>query len=140
MESFVQSFQREIAFLRVNFWDRAIVLWLPLILCAVFTAQLGNGAIRSIPVVVVDQDMSRFSRQLTLALDASPSLDVIASRQDLPSARRDISARAAYGIILIPDEADERLDRGESAPVILYYNASFSAIWSAPQKVVHYLS
>lgn len=128
MHSFVQSFRREIAFLRRNFWDRAIVIWLPLILCAVFTAQLGNGAIRSIPVVVVDQDMSGFSRQLTLALEASPTLDIVASRQDLPAAKRDIMARNAYGIVLIPDEADERLARGDSAPVILYYNASFSAI------------
>jgi ABC-2 type transport system permease protein len=128
MQSFVQSFQREIAFLRRNFWDRAIVIWLPLMLCAVFTAQLGSGVVRSIPVVVVDQDMSGFSRQLTLALDASPTLEVVASRKDLSSAQRDISARDAYGIILIPDEADERLARGDSAPVILYYNASFSAI------------
>ncbi|UTW55676.1 ABC transporter permease [Kordiimonas sp. SCSIO 12610] len=128
MSVFVKSFLREVSFLKHSRWDRVGVLWLPLGMMIVVCAQFGAGALRHLPVTVIDQDMSTVSRQLSAALDAAPAITVTSIQADFEFAKREVLSKRAYAMVLIPEEASERMTRGESANIILYYNSSFFSI------------
>ena len=56
--AFGSALRREARFLASNFWDLALVSWVPLLLMAVVAIQLSSGVMRGLPIAVVDQDDS----------------------------------------------------------------------------------
>lgn len=96
------------------------------ILYAVFYPQPYLAeALRDVPVAIVDQDRTTASRDLIRRLDATESIAVADSFPDLASAERAVQGRSIYGIVLIPQQFERDLLRGQPAPVALYADASY---------------
>lgn len=122
----VGGFRREAGFLRKSFWDLSLVTWIPLILLATVAIQMSAGAMRDLPIVVVDRDGGGIARELTRRLDAAPGLAVLEIAPDLSMAENAVRARQAYAIVLIDRDTSREVLRGGTAQVIALYNASYS--------------
>lgn len=129
--AFIQSFLRESRFLRSSFWDLALLSWIPLLLTAVIAAAFAPGVMRNLPVVVVTAEDSAISRELIRRIDASAGLRVAARTTAMPEAEHLVRAHAAYAVVLIPHETERLVLRGETAPLVVYYNASYSTASAA---------
>lgn len=136
MNAFLNAFGREIAFLRSSFWDRAVVTWIPLVLMGVMALLLSSGVMRALPVVIVDQDQTHLSRALAARMDAAPGLHVTASMPDLTEAEHLVRSGRAYAILLVPEGTGRAVLRGETAPVVLFFNASYSTASGAVARDV----
>jgi ABC-2 type transport system permease protein len=130
---FGASLRRELAHLAANPWDLALVTWLPLLLCGLIAWQLSAGVVRDLPVVLVDQDGSAIGRDLAIRIEAAPGLALAARVHDLAAAQRLIRARQAHAAVLLPPDTARRALAGQ-APVILYFNASYSAAAATIQR------
>jgi ABC-2 type transport system permease protein len=91
-----------------------------------------NEALRDVAVVVVDQDQTVSSRDLSRRIDASPDVAVVSVFPDYPAAQRQVFAREASGIVVIPQGFERDLLSGRPSPVALYADASYFLIY---QKV-----
>jgi ABC-2 type transport system permease protein len=124
--AFREGFRREAGFLRSSFWDFALISWIPLMLMAVMAIQLAPGVLRDLPIAVVDEDGGAIARELTRRLDAAPGLRVAARPPDMPEAERLVRSRTAYAVVLVPRGTERAVLRGETAGLIIFYNASYS--------------
>lgn len=103
----------------------------PLLYAFIYT----NEVVREVPVVVVDDCATPQSREYLRHIDATADVAVVARCRDMESARREIAARNAYGIVYMPRDFSRRLARGEQTEVsifidmsgMLYYKAVLTA-------------
>lgn len=111
--------------LRGSRGDLAFVTVLPALMVAAMIWLFSAGAVRSLPIAVVDLDRSADSRQLLRTLDASPGVRVAAQPASLPEAFSQVRALRAFAVVYVPRDFSRRSLRGEQVPVIVYYNASY---------------
>lgn len=126
MNAFSDAFSRELMFLRSSFWDRAMLTWIPFVLLAVMALQLASGVMRDLPIVILDQDGTHISRELTAKFEVSPGLRVISRALDMQEAESIVKSRGAYAIVFIPEGAASGIRRGETSQILVMYNASYS--------------
>lgn len=126
MNAFRDAFNRELMFLRSSFWDRAMLTWIPFVLLAVMALQLSSGVMRDLPIVILDQDGTHISRELTAKFEVSPGLRVISHVLDMQEAETIVISRGAYAIVFIPEGAASGIRRGETSQILVMYNASYS--------------
>lgn len=88
-----------------------------------------NEALREVPIAVVDRDGTASSRELARRIDATPDVAVAMVLPDLGSAEREVFARNAYGILLIPQNFERDLLHGRASPVALYADASYFLVY-----------
>lgn len=131
--SFASSFWREIAFLRRNPWDLALLTWIPLVLCGLIAWQLSAGVIRDLPVALVDAERSAISRDLAIRIEGAPGLKLAHKVPDMAAAERLARSGAVEAIIYVPPETTARAFTGRGQ-ILLYFNASHSAAASAVQR------
>lgn len=124
--AFASALRREAQFLATHFWDLALVSWVPLALMALVAIQLSSGVMRGLPIVVVDQDHSAVSRELTRRLDAAPGVSVVARPAEMGAAERLVRSGKAYAVVLIPTDTERAVLRGTTANITTFYNASYS--------------
>jgi ABC-2 type transport system permease protein len=124
---------RECAHLWRSPADLALLTWLPLLLCGLIAWQFSGGVPRDLPVVLVDQDSSGIGRDLAIRIEAAPGLALAARVPDMAAAERLIRAKHAQAAILLPPDTARRALAGQ-APVILYFNASYSAAAATIQR------
>lgn len=118
---------REWARLRGDFWDLGMLSWIPVVLCGMLWLVFSAGIARDLPIVVIDNDNSTLSRQLTRWLDASPGIAVAAKVASSDEALHRLRERTAYGYLLIPNDFEQKLLGGRQAAVQWLYNAQFSS-------------
>ena len=88
-----------------------------------------NEALRKTPVVAVDQDGTVTSRDLIRRIDATPDVAIAFVAADLPTAERQVFAREASGILLVPKGFERDLLGGTPSPVALYADASYFLVY-----------
>ncbi|PHV32817.1 ABC transporter [Janthinobacterium sp. BJB312] len=118
---------REWRRLRGDFWDFGMLSWIPLVLCGMLWLVFSAGIARDLPIVVIDNDNSTLSRQLTRWLDASPGIAVAAKVASSDEALHRLRERTAFGYLVIPDDFEQKLLGGRQATVQWLYNAQFSS-------------
>lgn len=69
----VSTLARECA-LRGDFWDLGMLSWIPVVLCGMLWLVFSAGIARDLPIVVIDNDNSTLSRQLTRWPTLRPAL------------------------------------------------------------------
>lgn len=89
-------------------------------------------ASRDLPIVVIDNDNSTLSRQLTRWLDASPGIAVAAKVASSDEALHRLRERTAFGYLVIPNDFEQKLLGGRQATVQWLYSAQFSRRTRAP--------
>ncbi|OEZ81044.1 inner membrane transport permease YbhR [Janthinobacterium sp. HH104] len=123
----VSTLAREWRRLRGDFWDFGMLSWIPVVLCGMLWLVFSAGIARDLPIVVIDNDNSTLSRQLTRWLDASPGIKVAAKVASSDEALHRLRERTAFGYLLIPDDFERKLLGGRQATVQWLYNAQFSS-------------
>ena len=118
---------REWARLRGDFWDLGMLSWIPVLLCGILWLVFSAGIARDLPIVVIDNDNSTLSRQLTRWLDASPGIAVTAKVASSDDALHQLRERTAFGYLVIPGDFEKKLLGGRQATVQWLYNAQFSS-------------
>jgi ABC-2 type transport system permease protein len=124
--AFARSLRRELTHLVQNRWDRALLLWLPLLTAVILIAVFSAGQIRELPIAVLDHDGSAASRQLVRLVDAAPGVRVAASFAERGEAISAVRARKLYGILEISGDFGRKLKTGQQADVLFFYNAQFA--------------
>ncbi len=85
--------------------------------------------LRKVPVMVVDRDQTRLSRQIGRWLDASEGITISARTNDLDAAQDAVRAGTAGGVVLIPKDFQRQVLRGEPAYVGTYADASYLLVY-----------
>ncbi|NUF27201.1 ABC-2 type transport system permease protein [Gilliamella bombicola] len=89
-----------------------------------------NEAIRDVPIAVIDQDNSNYSRELIRQMDANKSIKIDLHIADLQTAKKQIEERKIYGAILVPYRFQQHILEGKTSPVLYYGDASYILIYS----------
>ncbi|PJL44302.1 ABC transporter permease [Stenotrophomonas maltophilia] len=79
----------------------------------------------NLPVLVVDEDHSATSRELLRKLDALRVARVVGQPADIDSARQQLEAGHAEGIVLIPANLERDILRGHPAKLVLLGNGAY---------------
>jgi ABC-2 type transport system permease protein len=102
----------------------SLILLVPFIYAFLFGGVYGAGSVKHIPIVIVDQDHSRLSREITTALGASESLSIYgtvnAPENFLPLVRQE----AAYACVVIPEHFERDVLGGRKAKVAVIQDGS----------------
>ena len=90
--------------------------------------------LRHIPVAVVDRSHSALSREYTRLFDAAPQVEVRTSAAGFPEARRMMERSEVMGIVYIPEDFEDRVNRGEESVFILYGTTEAFLYYEALQE------
>lgn len=83
-----------------------------------------NETLREMPIAVVDQSNTPRSRELVRRINASPDLDVAYHFNNLQEVKDPFNRHRIHGVIFIPKEYSEKINRGEQATVSIYSDMS----------------
>lgn len=124
------TFWRELNFLKNSYWDLSLVTLAPLLVIIFLASMLSQGSPRHLPIVVVDQDHSAYSRQIIRNLQATPALSIYAYEPSMPLAEQHLKQLKAWGVVNIPAQAQANLLHGRSTEIASYVNEAFFSIAS----------
>lgn len=99
-------------------------LMLPTLYPLVYTLIYNPEVVRDVPVVVVDDSRTSRSREFVRMADATEAIHIIGYAVSLNDARRCQNEKTCYGILVIPEDYDYRIGRGEQAAVVFYSEMS----------------
>ncbi|XID75858.1 ABC transporter permease [Alkanindiges sp. WGS2144] len=123
-------FWREIQFLKKSYWDLSLLTMAPLLVIIFLSSMLMQGTPRQLPIVVVDQDHSSYSRQIIRNLQATPSLKIYSFEPSMQLAEPHLQKLDAWAVVHIPAQAQLNLSHGRSPQVSSYFNEAFFSIAS----------
>ncbi len=102
-----------------------LIVVAPLVYAVFYPQPYLGQLIRDVPIAVVDEDRTEFSRQLTQALDAHESLAVADRPATLADAEAAIAARRVYGVVGIPVGTEREILRGGPGRIPAYVDATY---------------
>lgn len=133
---FLRSARYEGRFLLHNSWDYVMLLWLPLLTILSTWWIFSKPYIVDVPIGVIDESRSSYSRTLTRYLDASPDLKVESLYPNMDSAHEAILKKNIYAVVYIPNNFADQINKGAPSPVILKVNAQYGTHSGIIQKGV----
>lgn len=92
--------------------------------------------LRDLPVIVVDRDHTALSRQFARWLDASEAAAVSARSNDLEAAQDALRGGTAGAVLLIPQDFERHVQRGEPAYVEAWADASYFLVYSTALRAI----
>ncbi|MCG3728481.1 ABC transporter permease [Vibrio cincinnatiensis] len=111
--------------LRHDHWLLSCLTWVPLLVGALLWWIFSQGVLQNLPVGVVDLSHSQLSRQLTRHLDATSTLSVTRQYQTVAQAKEELISSQIYAYVIIPDQFDKKIYRGEQPKVTTFYNSQY---------------
>lgn len=124
MGIFLKTYIRE---LKLIFSDIGIILFLaflPLVYPVIYSLIYNPELVRDVRLVVVDNDRSALSRELTRNLDATQEIRVIGYAADMGEAKKAMHSHECFGILEIPQGFEKKVGRGEVSSAVLYSDMS----------------
>lgn len=103
--------------------DHGVILFIlvvPLAYPLLYAFIYNNEVVRSVPVAVVDLADSPLSRKFVRMLDAAPEVSVTERCNSVAEAEELNRRCEVYGVVVIPDDLDRRLNRGEQGVIGVY--------------------
>jgi ABC-2 type transport system permease protein len=122
--SFVAIFRKEFLHVRRDRGTLTIALAVPLFQLTLF--GFIDQTVRDLPTVVVDQDHTRYARELLDQLRSTRTFKITHVTDSPRLARDDITAAKARVGILIPPDFHDRRARGEEAKILVLIDGSDS--------------
>ncbi|CEN51186.1 conserved membrane hypothetical protein [Capnocytophaga canimorsus] len=110
------------------FRDKAVLfsfLGVSLIVPFLYTFVYSHETLEKLPIGVVDNDNSGNSRQLLRMMDGSSQVTIFQSYPDLVEARQSFERQEIRGVVVIPDNFYQLLQRGEQPFISVYADASY---------------
>ncbi|MFA6838939.1 MAG: ABC transporter permease, partial [Dysgonamonadaceae bacterium] len=96
-----------------------IFLGATLIYPILYSSIYRNETIRDMPIAVIDESQSARSRELARRLDATPDLNVAYQFNNLEEAKESFYKQKIHGVVYIPKEFSQKINRNEQATVSL---------------------
>lgn len=90
--------------------------------------------VRKVPVAVVDRSHSELSRHYVRLLNATPQVDIVTTGVDYPEARNMMKQDLVAGILYLPEDFEDRVNRGEQSVFIVYESTSAFLYYLALQE------
>lgn len=113
--------------LKTAFRDRGVVIMFilgPLIYPLLYCSMYFNETLVDVPVGVVDNSHSSFSRQLVRNIDATESIKVYSNYASMAEAQKAFENREIHGIVYIPEDLNRKISNNEQATVSIYCDVS----------------
>ncbi len=133
---FKRSAGYEGRFLLHHSWDYVMLLWLPLLTILGVWWTFSKPYITDLPIGVIDQSHSSYSRLLVRYLDASPDVQVTGLYPSLTAAKTAIVDYNIYGVVIIPSDFADNISQGKPAPVVFKVNAQYGSHSGIAQRGV----
>lgn len=133
---FVRSAHYEARFLKHNPWDFVMLLWLPLLTILSMWWIFSKPYIVDLPIGVMDESRSSYSRTLVRYLDAAPELKVRKLYANTDEARDAMLRKDIYAVVYIPNDFADNINRAQPSPVVLKVNAQYGTYSGIIQKGV----
>lgn len=118
MKEFFDTFKRVL----ISLLDRPMWLMLLVSLVVTSTVYIRQG-VWDLPVAVIDQDNTSFSREINRRLNVTPKIATHAY-VSLEQARQDLGARKIFAIIILPKNLYNYVLRGEAMTIPIYGDAT----------------
>ncbi|HZL11546.1 MAG TPA: ABC transporter permease [Prolixibacteraceae bacterium] len=96
----------------------------PLISFIVLLSIFSSGVPRNIPVGVVDLDHTNLSRKITMWIGASPEAEIVMHFPNQKEAYQQMEEGKLEAIVVIPDETEKNILKGESQSIPVFINNS----------------
>ena len=124
---------RKVLWREVGIISRRPLLWIATIGVPLFSAYFmatifGSGAIREIPIGVVDDNFTAISRDIVRTIDSSPMLNVTHHFTSSSEALAAIRDREIYGYVVLPHNLTRNMVCGTRATIPYYYHYAFMSI------------
>ncbi len=123
--SFTQIFLNEF---KEIFSDRGVILLIfgaGLLYPLLYSAAYSNETVNNVPVAVVDQDQSRYSRLLQRMISSTEQVNVAAKVADLKEAEKLFYTGKVNGVILIESGFSKKIQKSETPAVSVYADAGY---------------
>lgn len=101
-----------------------IFLGATLVYPLLYSSIYHNETIHDMAVAVIDESQSARSRELIRRLDATPDLKVTKQLQNLEEAKDSFYKKDIHGVIYIPGDYSQKINRNEQATVSIYCDMS----------------
>src|ERR1700759_1709250 len=125
-DSFTAIFQKEFVHIRRDRSTFVMALMIPIFQLVLF--GFIDQTVSNLPTVVVDQDGTRYARELMDKLRATHTFAIKHVTPDPRVGREDIAAgRARVGVVIPPDYHDNRA-RGAGAKILVLIDGSDSTV------------
>lgn len=114
--------------------DEGVLLFfffLPIAYPCIYSWIYNNEVVRDVPVVLVDNSNSSYSREFTSMYDAMPDVSIALRCNSIEEAKQAIGKGDAYGILYFPSEFGTKIGRMEQAHVGLYCDMSYMLTYKA---------
>ncbi len=95
------------------------------------------GTPTKLPVTVVDQDHTPFSRKLISMVDATQTVNILSNSNSLTGAREEMLKGNIDAVLLIPKGFEKKVQTGKSESVELYINNTNVLKGSLIQSAIH---
>ncbi len=102
-----------------------MLVGLPFVSFGLLLSIFFQGSPRNLPVAIYDADHSALSRKLIRMLDATQSIKIDGSVQNMEEGKAEIQSGKVYGLIVIPEEFEKWILKGLRSKVVVYYNNQF---------------
>lgn len=94
-----------------------------------YTYSYSNEVVNNISVAVVDESGSTLSRNAARMFDASPQITVTHRTPNFDEAKKLFYDDKVHGVIVIPEDFERKVYRGEQAVITVYADATFFMVY-----------
>lgn len=103
----------------------------PLLYPLLYSWAYNNEVVRDVPVAVVDLSHTQLSRQFIRQYDASPDVKVAYHCNSLEEARELVGKQIIRGVVYIPADFAQNLNRMEQSHISVYCDMSYMLAYKA---------
>lgn len=124
LRAFLFIFNRE---MRNVFRDEGVVMFLilvPIFYPVLYSLIYTTETIREVPVAVVDLSRTATSRDYLRRVDGTPDVQIVAYCANMEEAKEMVKRREAYGVVCVPREFADNINKGIQARVSLFCDMS----------------
>lgn len=105
----------------------------------IYNLIYSNGSVDDMPIAVVDMSESAESREFIRKLDATREVEIVSRCTDIREAEALMQQRKIKGIVMFPENYDEKLARMEQAVISTYADMSSFLYYKNLTMAVNYV-
>ena len=105
-----------------------VCIILPLFTLFFMATIFGNGQMENIPIGIVDQDNTAFSRAIARNISAVPTFKVTRHFVNEEAARKAVQKKEIYGYLSIPPKFEQDAISGKNATLSYYYHYALLSV------------
>ncbi|GAA5526041.1 hypothetical protein Maes01_02630 [Microbulbifer aestuariivivens] len=123
MTRLADSLRHELQRWRTDPGLRTLMLWLPLLACALVLGIFQQRTVSALPIAVVDLDQSALSRRLSAQIEAAPAVRIAQYVTTTAATRESMVRGEIYAVVEFPRHFQRDIIRGQQPKIGLLLNA-----------------